>query len=312
MDSKCILPRIISVGTANPGRKYSQQEIMDKMRINDERIINVFKNSHIKTRFLTLKEENGVFIDESQEELLKKHLNFSLEAGAQAIKEALFKANLQVYDIEYICVVTSTGFLSPGLSAHIINKLKLPMNCQRTDIVGMGCCAGLNGLNTTSNWVQVNPGKYGILLCVEICSAAYVFDNTIDTAVVNSLFGDAAAAVILRAGGNEEKPVILGFSSFLIENTLKALEYVWDPKFNKFSFRLQRTIPYSIGLDIEQPVNVLLNRFQVKKRNITHWVVHGGGKKVIDAIKYNLGLSAYDMNCTTNVLAEYGNLSSAS
>lgn len=261
-------PRIVSVGIANPGKKLPQNELTDKMGIHDKRISRLFKNAHINSRFLTLKENNGHYVDEPESELLDKHLKLALEAGSVAIKAALAKVHLQIFDIEYLCVVTSTGFMSPGLSAHLINELKIPMDCQRTDVVGMGCCAGLNGLNVTANWAQANPKKYALLLCVEICSAAYIFDDTIETAIVNSLFGDGAAAVILKAGGNEKTPAILGFSSYLIEGTLDAMQYVWNSSFNKFSFRLERAIPYNIGSHLETPVNKLLRKFNVKRETL--------------------------------------------
>ena len=58
----------------------------------------------------------------------------------------------------------------------------------------MGCNAGLNALNAVSGWAAANPGKLAVMVCVEVCSAAYVFDGTMRTSVVNSLFGDGAAA----------------------------------------------------------------------------------------------------------------------
>ena len=80
----------------------------------------------------------------------------------------------------------------------------------------------------------------------------------------------------------------------------------------KLSFYLDRDIPYVIGKNVEKPINRLLGRHGLKRRDIDHWIVHAGGKKVIDAIEYNLGLSDRDMRHTLSVLRNYGNLSSGS
>ena len=40
--------------------------------------------------------------------------------------------------------------------------------------------------------------------------------------------------------------------------------------------------------------------------------MHSGGKKVIDSVRVNLGLTVHDVRHTTNVLRDFGNLSSGS
>jgi len=89
-------------------------------------------------------------------------------------------------------------------------------DCARLDVVGMGCNAGLNGLNPTTNWAMANPGRNALQVCIEVCSAAYVYDDTMRTAVVNSLFGDGAAAALVRCSDLDSRafaPEILGFES---------------------------------------------------------------------------------------------------
>jgi 3,5-dihydroxyphenylacetyl-CoA synthase len=85
---------------------------------------------------------------------------------------------------------------------------------------------------------------------VEACSAAYVFDSTMRTAVVNSLFGDGAAAIALVSGDpadgplpTAEGPRILSFASHIITGALPAMRYDWDDAQGKFSFFLDPDIP---------------------------------------------------------------------
>jgi alkylresorcinol/alkylpyrone synthase/polyketide synthase Type III len=179
----------------------------------------------------------------------------------------------------------------------------------------MGCNAGLNGLNPVVNWAMANPGKNALMVCMEVCSAAYVFDGTMRTAIVNSLFGDGAAALLVRSAPSDDRafaPRVLGFNSHIIPDAIGAMRYDWDDDAGKFSFFLDRDIPYVVGANAERPLRRLLDTFGLKRRHVSHWIVHSGGKKVVDAIKYNVGLSDWDVRHTHSVLRDYGNLSSGS
>ncbi|MEV5412503.1 3,5-dihydroxyphenylacetyl-CoA synthase DpgA [Thermopolyspora sp. NPDC052614] len=186
----------------------------------------------------------------------------------------------------------------------------------RLDVVGMGCNAGLNGLTSVAGWSRANPGELAVMVCVEACSAAYVFDGTMRTSVVNSLFGDGAAAVALvsgeQAGDVPPGPAVLRFASRIIPEAIGAMRYDWDDDHGKFSFFLDRDIPYVVGAHAEEVVRRLLAGTGLRISDIDHWIVHSGGKKVIDAVMVNLGLTRYDVRHTIDVLRDYGNLSSGS
>jgi 3,5-dihydroxyphenylacetyl-CoA synthase len=308
-----VLTGIVSIGTSNPATKYTQNDILQRLNIQNDRVKDLFSNSHIRTRHLIL--PNAEDDEETQSRLLQKHLSGCLEVGGNAIIEALDVAGLKVSDIDYLCVVTSTGFLTPALSAHFMSTMKFRNDCQRVDIVGMGCNGGLNGLNTLNSWSKTNPKKYALLLCTEICSAAYVNDGSMNASVVNSLFGDGAAALIVTADEHKylkDRPVIHDFNSYMIPNSLNSMFYQWNSDSNKFGFHLSNDIPYAIGANVEIPITQLLDKFNLKKRDISHWTIHAGGKKVIDAIMYNLGLTSSDLKHTINILRNYGNVSSGS
>ena len=306
-------PRLISVGTANPPKTYTQQEIVDLFQCEVKIIQRFFKNAHIEQRHLVLPDPlpDGSMPEESGAELLQKHNDYSLEIGGEAIRKCLAGAGLTPDQMDFFCTVTSTGFLCPGLSALMVPILGMRANTNRIDLVGMGCNGGMNGLMATTQYAAANPGRPALMLACEICSAAYVFDMTVRTGVVNSLFGDGAAAVVLLADEKltyQDGPQILDFESILVDEAAQEMRF--DFIDGKFSFYLGRDIPYFIGESVGIPVGDLLERNGLKKRDIKHWLVHSGGKKVIDAIKYNLGLTEKDVRHTRSILKDYGNLSS--
>ena len=308
-------PRLLSVGTANPPNRYTQEDILELFRVANPTVRAMFSASHIEGRHLVIPEPDSDGVPhEDQEALLRKHRKWSLKLAKEAIDKALIPQGLTPADIDYLCCITSTGFMLPGLTAMFIKHLGFRVDCHRTDVVGMGCNAGLNGLNPTANWCAANPGRNALMICCEVNSALYVYDDEITTGVVNSLFGDGCAAVLLRAEETTEdlQPQILDFYSHIIPDAWGAMRYNWTQKHGKFSFYLDRDVPYVLGIHAETPVDGLLGRNGLKRRDIDHWIIHSGGKKVIDAIKYNIGITEYDVRHTVNVLRHFGNLGSGS
>ncbi|MET9700691.1 3,5-dihydroxyphenylacetyl-CoA synthase DpgA [Streptomyces sp. NPDC006529] len=318
--------RIVGIGTANSGHSYSQRELLDIFKITDPKVRSVFLNSAIERRYLTIppRDEEGTCLPEAQGELLAKHKRLALDMGARAVRACLENSGLALSDIDYLCCTTTTGFLTPGLSAHLIREMGILPKTSRVDVVGMGCNAGLNALNATASWAVANPGKVAVMLCAEACSAAYVIDGSMRTAVVNSLFGDGAAAIAVVAESPDAAhtpsdppaasagPKILGFASHLITDAIEAMRYDWDEEQGKFSFYLDPHVPYVVGANAEQVVDRLLAGAGLRRSAISQWLVHSGGKKVIDAVRVNLGLTRHDVRHTTGVLRDYGNLSSGS
>ncbi len=308
-------PEIISVGTAVSSNQYTQQEILDIFDIKEDKIRSIFLNSGIKNRYLTL----PLRPIETQGELLKKHIQVGLAMGAHAIDTCLQQAKATLSDVCHLCCVSSTGFITPGFSALLIKEMGLSNECSRLDIVGMGCHAGLNALNAVCAWTKANPGKLALLVCIEVCSAAYVFDGTMNTSVVNSLFGDGAGAISVLTNLNGQSserdmplPSPVCFTSFMLPEHADAMYYDWNDEHGKFSFFLDPEIPYILGANVKAAFSKLLEGTGVSSGDIQHWLVHSGGKKVIDSIRVNLELTRYDLRHTTGVLQDYGNVSSGS
>jgi polyketide synthase Type III len=308
--------KIVGVGTATSETSYSQEDLLGYFDVKDRRIRSMFLNGSIERRYLTLPQAlpDGTRRIETQGELLQKHKALGMELGTRALDRCLQRSGSTIGDVRYLCCVSTTGMLTPGFSALLCDALRFRPDCGRLDVVGMGCNAGLNALGAVSGWAQAHPGELAVLLCIEACSAAYVFDGTMRTAVVNSLFGDGAAgiAVLADARPARESPVILKFASCLIPKSLDAMRFDWDEDHGKFSFFLDRDIPYIIGAHSEQVIDRLLDGTRLRRHDIAHWIVHAGGKKVIDAVRINLGLTSDDLRHTSGVLHDYGNLSSGS
>jgi 3,5-dihydroxyphenylacetyl-CoA synthase len=314
---------IVSVGSAFPDPSYSQEDIGALLGLENRVVKKLLRSPHIQKRHLYLPEKDartGRLLPESAADLHAKFRQGALEIGSRAIRNALDAVSLSTADVDYMLCVTSSGFMVPGLSSLFSRELGFDRKLLRADVVGMGCNAGLNGLNPLVQWVRNHPGQVALLVCCEINSAMYVLDETPRTGIVNSLFGDGAAAAVLTTyAGNGTGPApsgpapcIVDFESFCIPEQWAAMRFDWNATAGKWSFYLDRDIPYVIGFNIHEPLERLLERNSLDFSAIKHWVLHTGGGAVIDSVKLSLGLEEHDVRHTRSVLRDYGNISSGS
>lgn len=314
---------IASVGSAFPDTVYSQEEIGALLGLENRVVKKLLRAPHIQKRHLYLPAKDtrtGRVFPESAADLHAKFREGALEIGSRAIRNALDAASLSTADVDYILCVTSSGFMVPGLSSLFSRELGFARDVVRADVVGMGCNAGLNGLNPLVQWIKNHPGQVALLVCCEINSAMYVLDDSPRTGIVNSLFGDGAAAAVLTSyAGNGSgslpsgpAPCVIDFESFCIPEQWAAMRFDWDDNAGKWSFFLDRDIPYVIGFKVREPLGRLLERNGLDFSDIKHWVLHTGGGAVIDSVKLSLGLEEHDVRHTRSVLRDYGNISSGS
>jgi len=314
---------IASVGSAFPASSYSQEEIGTLLGLENRVVKKLLRSPHIQRRHIYLPEKDdrtGHVLPESAADLHAKFRKGALDIGSRAIRKALDAVSLSPADVDYMLCVTSSGFMVPGLSSLFARELGFDRRLLRADVVGMGCNAGLNGMNPLVQWVKNHPGQVALLVCCEINSAMYVLDDTPRTGIVNSLFGDgAAAAVITTYGGNGAgratpgpAPCVIDFESFCIPEEWAAMRFDWNDSAGKWSFYLDRDIPYVIGFNVRKPLERLLERNELDFSAVKHWVLHTGGGAVIDSVKLSLGLEEHDVRHTRSVLRDYGNISSGS
>ena len=257
-----------------PRSSYTQRELLDEFHTADPRVRSLFLNSAIERRHLTLPPRggDGMRTVETQGELLRKHHVSGVELGMRPVDDCLRSIGGSRSDVWYLCCVSSTGFLTPGFSSLLIKELGLSDSCSRIDVVGMGCNTGLNVLTAIASWASGHPDELALMVCIEVCSAAYVFDGTTRTTVVNSLFGDGVPPAFVVADTSGETtgrsagasawrgPTLLRFASRLVPEAIDAMRYHWDDGHGKFSFFPDIEVPYVVGAHVERAVDALLDR----------------------------------------------------
>ena len=297
---------LIAQATTVPDRLLSQLDFLARFRRLSPTAKRIGTQLGVQQRSLALEEDqSGEFVYEDEAGLLTKHRLLALHLGSKVTQNALALGKIPTEAVGFICCVTSTGLLVPGLSSLLMEQLRLRPDCHRADLVGMGCNGGLSGLRLLYDWTRGGAGRVGALVCCEINSAAYDIDTKVDVGIINSLFGDGAAAAVLQSSDcRQSYPRIVDFESYTNYERLDAMRFEWNNKTKRRSFRTPRDVALVVGNAVRIPVETLLSRYHLTLSEVRHWVVHTGGASVISAIKKALGLSDYQLRHTISVLSD--------
>jgi alkylresorcinol/alkylpyrone synthase len=222
-------------------------------------------------------------------------------------RKAIASADLAPADIDTVVTVCSTGIATPTLEARVASKLGFRTDISRVPIFGLGCAGGVSGLSIASRLAQARPGTNVLLVALELCTLAVRHDElTKANVVAASLFGDGAAAVVLRAGdGGATRIEATGEK--LWPDTLDVMGWSVDPE--GFGVIFQRTIPDFVRDHMGPAVAEILARMELSVDDIDRFICHPGGTKVIVALERALALDQGALDHEREVIADYGNMS---
>ncbi|MES2137891.1 MAG: type III polyketide synthase [Pseudomonadota bacterium] len=225
----------------------------------------------------------------------------------EAARAAIEQAGLKPHQIDGVVTVSTTGIATPSLEARVGPRLGLRGDVRRVPVFGLGCAGGVNGLAIAARLATSDPGSNWLFITIETCSISIRLDSDDPAAIVaTALFGDGAAAAVLRAGngglaqvrGSAEKlwPDTLGIMGWKVEDP--GLAVVFD-----------RAIPPFIEANLAEAVDEMCAQLSIAREDISRFCCHPGGVKVIDAIETALELNQGELNLEREVLRDFGNMS---
>lgn len=310
---------ILSVATAVPQYKLAQDEAAARsLRIAPHfaRLPNLVMNTGIEWRYTCVPADWCHYEHGWKERTELFHIH-ALDLIEKVAIAALEKAGLEADDIDMLVVNTITGIAVPSLDALVMNRVPFRETVERLPIFGFGCGGGVAGLARTARLASAKPGSIAMYLTVELSSLmARPNDKSLAGFVSGALFGDGAAAVIVRsqdkssggnAGGGGPKIVAIGERCW--RNTEKYLGYeMFD---DCFGMVLSPEMPNKMKTNLAPAIKEFLAQSGMTLGDIEGFLVHPGGRKILESVASSLNLTEADMAHSWGILRDFGNMSSA-
>jgi len=315
--------KIAAVGKGFPEHYYSQEELLAALKeawadrvFNLERLDRLHENVLVGGRHLALALEQYDTL-KSWGDANDAWIEVALEVGEKAILDALDQAGLGTEDVDALFFVTVTGISTPSLDARLMNRLRLRSDVKRVPIFGLGCVAGAAGLARAADYVKAYPKSVAVLLSVELCSLTLQRkDLSMANLISSGLFGDGAAAAVLygeereTTGSESARPEIVATRSVFYPDSEEVMG--WAISESGFQVVLSAEVPEVVRNYLRRDVDAFLADQGLSREEITHWIAHPGGPRVLDAMQESLELPEGALDVTWKSLREIGNVSSTS
>lgn len=322
---------ICAIGTANPPHKIPQMQVADFMATalqfdeqDTRKLKALYRVSGIGQRYSVLEDytrQNGDFsfypntptlepfpTVQQRMSVYRKH---AVDLSEAAIRNCLKLASpSQLGDLTHLITVSCTGMYAPGLDIELVERLGLSPCVQRTAVNFMGCYAAFNAIKLADSICRANPEAKVMLVCTEICTIHFQKHAEQDHLVSNALFGDGAAAVLMQ--GQPCEQVSLELQSFHCDLAPAGKrEMAWHIGDTGFEMTLSSYVPDLIKKGIKQLTERLLQGLKTTVSEIKLFAIHPGGRRILEVIEQELGMTREDNRFAYQVLREFGNMSSA-
>jgi predicted naringenin-chalcone synthase len=246
------------------------------------------------------------------------YVEVAVDLGGRAVLSALDAAGIAPDEVDIIVMVSSTGVAVPTIDARLAPRIGLRPDVKRVPLFGLGCVAGTAGMARVHDYLRGFPGHVAVLLSVELCSLTMQRDDTSIPALIGMcLFGDGAAAVVatgadwdwLGASANRG-PRVLATRSRLFPATVDVMG--WNVSSNGFQLVMSRDVPTMTDDYLGEEVDRFLAEYGLSTADISTWICHPGGPKVLDSIENAIGLPPEALANSRNSMRDNGNMSSVS
>ena len=269
----------------------------------------IFENAGVNERFSIMSPED-VFTATSFEEKNSLYKKEVIALSEKTAKETLIKANLKATDIDYIISVSCTGVMIPSVDAYLINSLGMRQDVVRLPVTEMGCVAGVSAMIYAYNFLKANPNKRALIIAVESPTATFQLNDYSMTNIVSAaIFGDGCACSVLSSYEEEKGPEIIAESMYHFFDAEHMMGF--ELTNGGLQMVLDKEVPEKIAEHFPKIVYPFLEDNNLTIEDIDHLIFHPGGKKIVSTIEEIFGQLGKNINNTKAILAEYGNMSSA-
>lgn len=303
-------PQIISLGYAVPEHSYSQEEIFNGLGYPHQ-FRRIFIDSGIEKRhfWVPLPDMMRLSWQEQQERYLAGAITLSMKAALLCLDGRDTK------DIGLLVFCSCTG-LAPGptVGHYLIKPLGLREDIYITNIVSQGCeGGGFPGLKRATDFTTAT-GRQALVIACELSSCAYYPEpfgqpdpeNDYELLRANAIFADCVSAALVGFDDNLKHPYVVDSEAHTNTDYMEDLGFKW--RNGRLRVLMSKSVPSHAAEVAGKAIEVLLSRHKLEPKDITYWVVHAAGMKVLNLIGDRLGI---ELEFSKKFLRENGNCSSA-
>jgi alkylresorcinol/alkylpyrone synthase len=305
--------KLISLSTAVPGHILLQDEVVAAARemfgerySAFDRMVPVYQTAGLRKRHAARPIE-WFHQPHGWKEKTAIYLEVAHELFVDAATKALSAAGLLATEVDVVVTISSTGIATPSLEARASAAMGFRTDIQRVPVFGLGCAGGVSGFAIAARLAEAQPGANVLLVVVELCTLSFRLDKLSKANIVASaLFGDGAAACVLRAGKSGIAE-IEACGEHTWPDTLDIMG--WDIDSQGFEVIFAQAIPSFAEANLGIAVSGILERAGIRMNDVDRFVCHPGGAKVIVALEKALQIGQGALDHERTVLREYGNMS---
>lgn len=307
--------RIAGIAVSDSEHSYSQEQVLERLGLKGDAFAEgIFERCGVKRRHLDLSDEFLTDTTQGRTARIERQL---LEHSIRAV-DAL------AIDPREIGTVVSASLYSlgcPSLAHRLVDHYEMDPTTDKYHVTGVGCASGVPLMKLASQALREHPGKHALVVAAESMSGTLMRATPEDTrakTVGSAIFGDGCAAALLSNDPDPDpdpdgiplSPVILASRVHQLAGTLDAVRLDMTP--TDSHLHLARELPDLAGAGLPAVAEDFLREHGLERSEIDHWIIHPGGRRIIENVQSALDLSHEDAQVSWDALAAHGNVGTPS
>ncbi|MFQ5895677.1 MAG: type III polyketide synthase [Nitrospinota bacterium] len=271
--------------------------------------LSLFENALVRRRF-SVEPIEYVFSERDLDDSNRRFQHHAIALGERVVRECLSRAGVAPDEVDLFISVSCTGYMIPSVDAHLIGRLEMRPTVKRLPITELGCAAGAVALSRGHEYIRAFPDARVLVLSTEFPSLTFQREDRSRANLVSAaIFGDGAAAALLSGQPFGRSPLVLDNQSVTFPGSLDLMGFELGSR--GFRIILSKDIPARVRGQVRALVDGFLGSHGLAREHISHYLLHPGGRRILEVFESELELAPEDLALSRSVLESYGNLSSS-
>ncbi len=201
----------------------------------------------------------------------------------------------------------------PSLAHRLIEHYGLPASTDKYHVTAVGCASAVPLLRLGAQILHADPSREVLVVAAESMSSILMpaqLEDPRTKTVGSAIFGDGCAAALLSGDRTAAGPAIISTRVHQIPGSLDAVQLTTDA--NESHLQLARELPEIAAEDLSQLVHDFLRSNHLGEQDVDHWIIHPGGRRIVECARDALGLDDEDVAVSWRALADHGNVGTPS